>query len=162
MRLKEYRSKRDFKKTPEPKDSPQTKKARAAALDPTYAIQEHRASRLHYDLRLEESGVLKSWAIPKVPTFKAGEKRLAIETEDHPMGYEDFEGVIPEGEYGGGTVRIWDKGTYVPLETTEGKRIVEIRGRKLKGIFALIRLKPKPGEKVGPANWLFFRVGGKP
>jgi bifunctional non-homologous end joining protein LigD len=162
MSLKEYKSKRDFKKTSEPKSS-RTRTASAQSRRAlAYAIQKHSASHLHFDLRLEEGGVLKSWAIPKVPTLAEGEKRLAIETEDHPLGYEAFEGVIPEGEYGAGNVRIWDKGTYLPLVTTAGKRVVELRGRKLKGVFALIKLKPKPGEKVEQGNWLFFRIGRQP
>jgi bifunctional non-homologous end joining protein LigD len=162
MRLKEYAAKRNFRKTPEPKPA----RARGSATDvpraPVYAIQEHRASHLHYDLRLEADGVLKSWAIPKTPPTGVGEKRLAVETEDHPLGYESFEGVIPEGEYGAGTVRTWDKGTYLPLEAGPGKRIVELRGRKLKGVYALIKLKPKPGEKPGRDNWLFFRMEKRP
>lgn len=161
MSLKAYRTKRDFKKTPEPKPAPAKNKGVSAA-ERVYAIQEHHATNLHYDLRLEEGGVLKSWAIPKIPKLKAGEKRLAIETEDHPLDYAEFEGVIPKGEYGGGTVRIWDRGIYLPLEKTDGKRVIEIRGRRLKGVFALIRIKPKPGAKAGPSNWLFFRIGGKP
>ena len=162
MSLKAYRAKRDFSRTPEPKTAPAPKKkASAARKGLIYAIQEHHASRLHYDLRLEDGGVLKSWAIPKTPPRKAGEKRLAVETEDHPLEYAGFEGVIPEGEYGGGTVRIWDAGDYRPVESAGDKRIVDIRGRKLKGLFALIRLKPRPGEKPGRVSWLFFKTGSR-
>jgi len=162
MSLKVYRAKRDFKKTPEPKAPSPRGKTSSSLPGRTYAIQEHHATRLHYDLRLEEGGVLKSWAIPKIPPRKAGEKRLAVQTEDHPLDYAGFEGVIPKGEYGAGTVRVWDAGVYRPLETVEGKRIVEIRGRKLKGVFALIRLKSRPGDKPGGANWLFFKTGSRP
>jgi DNA ligase D-like protein (predicted 3'-phosphoesterase) len=152
MPLKEYLKKRDFRKTPEP-EGPAAKKGRGLI----YVIQKHRASHLHYDLRLEEGGVLKSWAIPKLPPQKEGVRRLAVETEDHPMGYEKFEGVIPEGEYGAGKVEVWDRGTYRPLETGPGKRIVEINGRRLGGRYGLIRLKAKNPEDK---NWLFFKLKG--
>ncbi|MEW5901965.1 MAG: DNA polymerase ligase N-terminal domain-containing protein [Acidobacteriota bacterium] len=110
---------------------------------------------LHYDLRLEEEGVLKSWAIPKLPPDKEGVRRLAVETEDHPLGYEDFEGVIPEGEYGTGRVEIWDRGSYLAVEVTSGKRIIEVRGGKLKGRYALIKLRP---GTAADKNWLFFKL----
>jgi len=155
MNLKEYEEKRDFKKTPEPKESKSKKKKDALA----YVIQRHQASHLHFDLRLEEGGVLKSWAIPKIPLgLEERIKRLAVETEDHPLGYEDFEGTIPEGEYGAGKVEIWDRGDYLALETTPSKRIMEIRGDKLNGTYCLIKLKAKdPQDK----NWLFFRLKDK-
>jgi len=153
MSLKKYAEKRDFGKTPEPAGG---KKGKGRAEGLIYVIQKHAASHLHYDLRLEEGGVLLSWAIPKTPPLKAGEKRLAVQTEDHPLDYADFEGVIPEPEYGAGTVEIWDRGTYTTVEATGAKRIVDIRGRKLKGHFALIRLRPRPGEK--DVNWLFFKL----
>lgn len=162
MSLKAYRAKRDFKKTPEPGASRPAEKKAASGGGPAYVIQEHHASRLHYDLRLEEAGVLKSWAIPKTPPRKAGVKRLAVETEDHPLAYAEFEGVIPEGEYGAGRVRIWDDGNYRPVATAEDKRIIELRGRKLKGVYALIRIKPRPGESKSRVNWLFFKTEGKP
>ena len=153
MSLREYAKKRDFAKTPEPagKEAP---KGRSRGL--LYVIQKHAASRLHYDLRLEENGVLASWAIPKAPPMAEGEKRLAVRTEDHPIGYADFEGAIPEPEYGAGTVEIWDRGTYEAVETTASKWVVDIRGRKLNGRFALIRIKPRAGKK--DVNWLFFRM----
>lgn len=151
MSLKEYKKKRDFSKTQEPSES--QAKSKGAGL--TYVIQRHQASHLHYDLRLEGEGVLKSWAIPKSPPEKTGVRRLAVQTEDHPLGYEDFEGVIPEGEYGAGTVKTWDRGVYSILESDAAKRVVEIKGKKLKGKFALIKLKPKnPDDK----NWLFFKL----
>ena len=104
MSLKKYKEKRNFKKSPEPDGSGESRGKGGAGL--AYAIQKHRASRIHYDLRLEEGGALKSWAIPKEPPLKEGVRRLAVQTEDHPLGYEDFEGVIPEGEYGAGKVEI--------------------------------------------------------
>jgi DNA ligase D-like protein (predicted 3'-phosphoesterase) len=148
--LKDYQRKRDFSKTPEP--PPPAGEQPSGAL--RYVIQKHHARNLHYDLRLEREGVLKSWAIPKEPPRSAGIKRLAVETEDHPIGYEEFEGVIPEGEYGAGTVTIWDRGSYLPVEW-DGKSIVfEVHAKQLKGTFCLIKLKPKePDDK----NWLFFR-----
>jgi len=115
-----------------------------------YVIQRHAATRLHYDLRLEMDGVLKSWAVPKEPPVKPGVRRLAVEVEDHPVDYADFEGIIPEGEYGAGTVEIWDKGTYKLIDKKESKLIVDINGEKLKGAYVLVRFK-------GPKNWLFFK-----
>jgi DNA ligase D-like protein (predicted 3'-phosphoesterase) len=151
MGLKEYKAKRDFRKTPEPRPSPASGSGRSLV----YVIQKHQASHLHYDLRLEEGGVLKSWAIPKLPPQKEGIRRLAVETEDHPLGYEEFEGVIPEGEYGAGKVEVWDSGTYLPQERDAGKRIVEIKGKKLNGRYGLIKLKAgNPEDK----NWLFFKL----
>ncbi|NIM57674.1 MAG: 3'-phosphoesterase [Candidatus Aminicenantes bacterium] len=151
MSLEEYKKKRDFKKTSEPEETKIKKKSEGLI----YVIQEHDASHLHFDLRLEEEGVLKSWAIPKSPPQKEGIRRLAVETEDHPLGYEDFEGTIPKGEYGAGKVKIWDRGAYLPLETTVSKRIMQINGKKMLGRYCLIKLKPKePKDK----NWLFFRL----
>jgi len=113
-------------------------------------IQKHAASHLHFDLRLEMDGVLKSWAIPKEPPTAAGVKRLAVQVEDHPVEYASFEGTIPEGEYGAGTVEIWDKGTYKLINRKENKLIVEIDGAKLSGVYVLVRFKDKK-------NWLFFK-----
>ena len=115
-----------------------------------YVIQKHAATHLHYDLRLEMDGVLKSWAIPKEPPTAPGVRRLAVQVEDHPVEYASFEGAIPEGMYGAGTVEIWDKGTYKLMERKEDKLIVEINGVKLKGVYALIRFK-------NDKNWLFFK-----
>ena len=115
-----------------------------------YVIQKHVATHLHYDLRLEMDGVLKSWAVPKEPPATPSVRRLAVQVEDHPLEYADFEGVIPEGEYGAGTVEIWDKGTYRLLERKEDKLVVDIAGNKLKGVYVLLKFK---GEK----NWLFFK-----
>lgn len=153
MNIKAYKEKRNFKKTPEPDGREEPRKKAAGGL--AYAVQKHRASHLHYDLRLEEGDALKSWAIPKEPPLEEGVRRLAVQTEDHPLGYEDFEGVIPEGEYGAGTVEIWDRGIYIPVETAPGKRVIDIRGKKLKGRYCLIKLKPKEPEDK---NWLFFRI----
>lgn len=144
MSLKEYRNKRDFEKTVEPKGEMETGEGSI------YVIQKHAATHLHYDLRLEMDGVLKSWAIPKEPPTIPGVRRLAVQVEDHPIEYANFEGAIPEGEYGAGTVEIWDKGTYRMINRKEDKLIVEINGNKLKGVYILLRFKD---EK----NWLFFK-----
>jgi len=150
--LRGYRRKRDFERTPEPSGTLRRKKDSALL----YVIQRHQASRLHYDLRLQEGSVLKSWAVPKTPPEKAGERRLAVEVEDHPLDYGGFEGTIPEGEYGAGTVKIWDKGTYELLEAGPSKRLVSIQGRRLKGKYVLVKLRPREGEK--DKNWLFFKM----
>jgi bifunctional non-homologous end joining protein LigD len=149
--LQAYRRKRDFSRTPEPSG-----KGRKTRGNLVYSFQLHEASHLHYDLRLQEGSVLKSWAVPKGPPSGPGERRLAVETEDHPLDYAFFEGTIPEGEYGAGTVRVWDRGTYEPVETSPGKRVVRIRGRKLKGTFVLVKIRAKEGQK--DINWLFFRA----
>jgi DNA ligase D-like protein (predicted 3'-phosphoesterase) len=151
MGLKDYRGKRNFDPTSEPRSS-RRKRPDGGFV---YVIQEHHASHLHYDLRLEDAGVLKSWAVPKVPSSKPGVRRLAVQTEDHPLGYEDFEGTIPEHEYGAGTVVTWDRGTYRPVERTADKWVVDIDGRRLRGRFALVRIKAKEG---GAKTWLFFRI----
>ncbi len=151
MSLDEYLKKRDFSKTPEPQGE---KKAVAdeRAGGRIYVIQRHDASHLHYDLRLEKNGVLKSWAIPKEPPTVKGVKRLAVQTEDHPIEYADFEGIIPEGEYGAGKVEIWDRGTFNVEKWDENEIVVHIHGEKLKGRYCLIRFKGQEG------NWLFFKA----
>src|SRR6202035_4074932 len=147
--LAEYRRKRRFAETPEPRGT------KARKDEKVFVIQKHAATRLHYDLRLEVGGVLKSWAVPKGPSLNPGDKRLAIQVEDHPFEYRKFEGTIPEGEYGAGTVKIWDKGTYCAEGATtpqETERLMEkglqagrlnfmMEGKKLKGSFSLIQLK---------------------
>jgi DNA ligase D-like protein (predicted 3'-phosphoesterase) len=120
-----------------------------------YVIQKHYASHLHYDLRLEEDGVLKSWALPQEPPLVEKTKRLAVQVEDHPLGYETFEGTIPEGQYGAGRVEIWDKGFYQPVDKSEKKREMLIEGQKLKGLYTLVRIKAK--ERNQKNLWLFFK-----
>ncbi len=146
-RLEEYRSKRNFGKTSEPEGGERMGEER------TYVIQKHDATHPHYDLRLEMDNVLKSWAIPKLPPTRSGIRRLAIQVEDHPTEYANFEGTIPEGEYGAGTVEIWDKGTYQLLEKNQNKLIVDINGKKLRGTYYIIRFKEQK-------NWLFFKEKG--
>jgi DNA ligase D-like protein (predicted 3'-phosphoesterase) len=143
-RLEEYKRKRDFSKTNEPMGGEKMSERNL------YVIQKHDATHFHYDLRLEMGGVLKSWAVPKTPPIESGIKRLAVEVEDHPLEYASFEGVIPEGEHGAGTVEIWDKGSYVLLDKKKNKMTVNIHGEKLRGIYYLVRFKDKK-------NWLFFK-----
>jgi len=121
---------------------------------PIFVIHEHHATHLHYDLRLEMNGVLKSWALPKIPPRTRGLKRLAIKVEDHSLNYATFEGKIPEGEYGAGEVKIWDKGTYKLLEKNSKKIIFELHGKKLKGKYCLIKTSFRDKRR----GWLFFKV----
>jgi bifunctional non-homologous end joining protein LigD len=160
MALREYRRKRDLSQTPEPAGG----KAKAGKL--IFVVQRHKASHLHYDFRLELDGVLKSWAVPKGPSMDPADKRLAMMVEDHPYDYKDFAGVIPEGNYGAGIVEVWDHGTYEPLSVPEGKTEVSVlrqelrkgsmkirmKGRKLKGEFALVRM-----ERAGENGWLLIK-----
>jgi len=115
-----------------------------------FVVQKHDATRLHYDFRLEMDEVLKSWAIPKEPPTEPNIKRLAVEVDDHPVSYITFEGTIPEGEYGAGTVEIWDKGTYTPKSRSSNKIVFTLRGEKLAGDYVLVRFKEDK-------NWLFFK-----
>jgi bifunctional non-homologous end joining protein LigD len=160
MALEEYRHKRDFHRTPEPSGGARSRaRAKPAAL--SFVIQKHAARRLHYDFRLELDGVLKSWAIPKGPSLDPAEKRLAVEVEDHPIEYGGFEGVIPEGEYGGGTVLLWDRGTWEPLEGDPAKSLADgmikfaLNGAKLHGHWMLVRLKRRPKDRTD--NWLLIK-----
>jgi bifunctional non-homologous end joining protein LigD len=146
MALEEYRKKRDFGKTPEPSGG-------KSLGEPIFVVQKHQASHLHYDLRLESEGVLKSWAVPKGPSLNPKDKRLAVMTEDHPIDYAGFEGKIPEGEYGGGTVMVWDNGA-VEGDLKEGLQKGHVgfilNGKKLKGEWSLVRLKESK-------NWLLIK-----
>ena len=145
MGLAEYKKKRRFSKTPEP--GPQEK---TSELGNIFVVQKHRATQLHYDFRLEADGVLKSWAVPKGPPMDPAVKRLAMQVEDHPVDYAEFEGVIPEGEYGGGTVMVWDIGVYAPENTDNVSRALAkgelkfvLLGKKLKGSFVLVRTRER-------------------
>lgn len=149
MPLDEYKKLRDFTKSPEPAGSVKEGSGNI------FVVHEHDASHLHYDLRLEIGGVLRSWAVPKEPPEKEGVKRLAIQTEDHPLEYADFEGTIPEGMYGAGTVRIWDRGEFRLEEETGDRMLFLLKGRKLTGRYALIKTKFK-----GKDSWLLFKRKG--
>ena len=159
--LTEYRGKRDFSITSEPKGRrwPRHRSRR-------FVVQKHAATRLHYDLRLELDGVYKSWAVTKVPSLDPAVRRLAVEVEDHPLDYGTFEGIIPRGQYGGGTVQLWDRGKWVP-QTDEpateslaaGHLKFELKGERLRGRWALVRMRDKvagPGRKLRH-NWLLIK-----
>jgi bifunctional non-homologous end joining protein LigD len=154
--LEKYNAKRDFAKTAEPAG------ALAKSGGNRFIVQKHDASRLHWDFRLEIDGVLKSWAVTRGPSLDPGEKRLAVRTEDHPLSYADFEGTIPKGEYGGGTVMLWDKGTWAPIEgksandLDKGHLHFTLQGERMKGEWLLIRLKPRGKEKA--ENWLLRKI----
>ena len=160
MALEEYKRKRDFKKTAEPTGKPLPQKVKGASR---FVIQKHAARRLHYDLRLEMDGVLKSWALPKGLPWKRGEKHLAVEVEDHPIQYGNFEGVIPEGQYGGGTVMVWDRGNYhvygeQPVKSLrDGKLHLVLDGEKAKGEWTLVRIRGRDDAKN---QWLILKTGG--
>jgi bifunctional non-homologous end joining protein LigD len=162
MGLLKYFQKRDFTKTAEPKSGKGNAKDKLK-----FVIQKHDASHLHYDFRLEMDGVLKSWAVPKGPSTDPKTKRLAMMVEDHPFDYRNFEGIIPEGEYGGGTVIVWDEGTYEPIEEIEGKKEqekhllkqlksgslkIKLHGEKLEGEFALVKT-----HGMGDNAWLLIK-----
>src|SRR6202047_4873214 len=158
MPLNEYRKKRDFKVTPEPSGNGSARKLKSKLR---YVIQKHRASQLHYDFRLEWNGVLLSWAVPKGASLDPSVKRLAMRVEDHPLDYANFEGVIPEGEYGGGTVMVWDNGTWTP----EGAGVEEglkggdlkfnLQGKKLRGSWVLVRTRGFGGSSK--ESWLLIK-----
>jgi bifunctional non-homologous end joining protein LigD len=159
MSLDEYRSKRNFTHSPEP-----TGRARRGDNKRIFVVQKHAASRLHYDFRLAINGVLVSWAIPRGPSMKPADKRLAVRTEDHPLAYADFEGVIPEGQYGAGTVMIWDTGPYdtqdgIPPErqVAQGKIDVQLHGTKLRGGFTLVRTGSRSVSPKDKERWLLIK-----
>ena len=160
--LTEYRRKRDFTKTAEPEGAPAPESHHTLA----FVIQKHAARNLHFDLRLELDGVMKSWAVPKGPSVDPSVKRLAMQVEDHPVEYNTFEGTIPEGEYGGGTVMLWDRGTYTywekdpdPMERLRAGYVTgdlkfELRGKRLRGTWVLVRLRR--GDPKKP-QWLLIK-----
>ena len=160
--LVEYRRKRDFSKTGEPEGGA----VPAAGPELAFVIQKHAASQLHFDFRLELDGVMKSWAVPKGPSLDPAVKRLAMQVEDHPIEYNQFEGIIPEGEYGGGTVMLWDRGTYTYYEKVadpvaalragyeKGDFKFELKGRRLRGSWVLVRIKR--GDPAKP-QWLLIK-----
>src|SRR5688572_18937468 len=155
--IETYNRKRDFSKTREPRGR------RLKGSGNRLVVQKHDASRLHWDFRLELDGVLKSWAVPKGPSLDPDDKRLAVRTEDHPLDYGDFEGVIPKGEYGGGTVMLWDQGRWIPEPGKDPRKTIEeghlhftLEGERMKGEWVMFRLKPRPGEKAEP--WMLKKV----
>ena len=153
--LATYKEKRDFSKTPEPGAK------RGKAKGNSFVIQKHAARRTHFDFRLEHDGVLKSWAVTRGPSVDPSEKRLAVRTEDHPLEYGGFEGVIPKGEYGAGPVMIWDEGTWEPIgDPDEGLAKGDLKfrldGKRLKGDFVLVRMKPRKEDR-GRQNWLLIK-----
>ena len=164
--LKKYQAKRDFTKTKEPSGAKKSLVPKSG-VGGKFVIQQHAARAMHYDLRLEIGGVMVSWAVPKGPSLNPRDKRLAIMTEDHPMEYRNFEGIIPPGEYGAGPVIVWDRGTYrnikekdgtiVPMKTClkDGQIEIVLRGQKLKGSFALVRTGSATGEK---SKWLLIKM----
>lgn len=157
MALEEYRKKRRFGVTAEPKGKAPRRRVKKLAL----VIQKHRATALHYDFRLEWNGVMLSWAVPKGPALDPAIKRLAMQVEDHPLEYNKFEGIIPEGEYGGGTVMIWDRGTWTPesddvdAALKKGELKFRLDGEKLKGSWVLVRTRR--GSEGGKASWLLIK-----
>ena len=159
MALEAYRMKRDFRKTPEPDGH-----AHGSRGKPIFVVQKHAARRLHYDFRLEINGVLMSWAVPKGPSLNPSDRRLAIRTEDHPLEYADFEGVIPKGQYGAGTVMVWDKGTYdvenglaIEQQLARGEIMVILCGKKLRGGFVLIQTAKRLAARAEQARWLLIK-----
>jgi bifunctional non-homologous end joining protein LigD len=159
--LEAYRKKRNFDQTPEPPGEVRRLRRRRK---PIFVVQKHAASRLHYDFRLEIDGVLTSWAVPKGPSMNPADKRLAVMTEDHPLEYADFEGIIPKGQYGAGTVMVWDKGWYEPAsglpvdrQLARGKIDVVLHGRKLRGGFTLIKTMTRSSGRSQTKNWLLVK-----
>jgi bifunctional non-homologous end joining protein LigD len=156
MGLKEYRKKRDFKKTKEPSGEVVKKGNKSKPEKLSFVVQKHAASHLHYDFRLELNGVLLSWAVPKGPSLDPKVKRLAMHVEDHPLDYGGFEGSISKGQYGGGTVIVWDNGYWIPKSITEGKKAsfkFTLKGHKLKGDWALVQMRDE--------QWLLIKEKDK-
>jgi len=159
MPLGEYRKKRRFDVTAEPRGRDVRGRGRQKRL--AFVIQKHRATALHYDLRLEWKGVMLSWAVPKGPSFDPSVKRMAMQVEDHPIEYNRFEGIIPEGEYGGGTVMIWDRGIWTPESAdvdaalARGDLKLALEGKKLHGSWVMIRTRPRPGQTR--PSWLLIK-----
>ena len=158
--LEKYRSMRHFDVTAEPNGA--STAAQRAESELPFVIQKHAASRLHYDFRLGWNGVLKSWAVAKGPSYFTGDKRLAVQVEDHPMEYGGFEGIIPQGQYGGGTVMLWDRGTWEPhVDVEEGLKKGSLKfsmnGEKMRGKWALVRMAPRPNDRSGKPNWLLIK-----
>ncbi|KAA6461175.1 DNA ligase D [Acidobacteria bacterium AB60] len=158
--LARYRSMRDFNVTREPSGGKVHSAAPNGSLP--FVIQKHAATRLHYDFRLGWNGVLKSWAVAKGPSYYPGDKRLAVEVEDHPMDYGGFEGIIPKGQYGGGTVMLWDRGSWEPHGDVDeglkkGSLKFTLHGEKMRGSWALVRMKPRPGDRADKPNWLLIK-----
>ena len=164
MPLDEYRRKRDFDKTPEPSGDESRSRPERSGKTSYFCVQKHLASRLHYDLRLEHEGVLLSWAVPKGPSLDPSDKRMAVATEDHPLAYGDFEGVIPEG-YGAGVVMLWDHGSWTPevddidAALRKGDLKFSLDGYKLKGSWVLVRIRDKPGTAARQRgrSWLLIK-----
>ena len=167
MSLTLYKKKRSFKDTPEPSGNGKAGKGNGLL----FVVQKHDATRLHYDFRLEMRGVLKSWAVPKGPSMNPADKRLAMHVEDHPFDYKDFEGIIPKGNYGAGTVIVWDNGTYEPAEKNDSREEQEkqllrdyhkgslriiLKGKKLKGEFALVKTQGREENA-----WLLIKKNDK-
>src|SRR5258708_2609327 len=159
MPLTEYRRSRDFTKTPEP-----VGRERRSSRRNILVVQKHDASRLHYDFRLAVNRVLASWAVPKGPSMNPADKRLAVRTEDHPLEYAKFEGVIPSGQYGAGTVMVWDLGTYEPLEDrppeeqlARGKIDIVLLGEKLRGAFTLVQITKRSLSPNRSDHWLLIK-----
>jgi bifunctional non-homologous end joining protein LigD len=158
MGLAVYKRKRDFEATPEP--APSARPPQKAGAPLSFVVQRHDASSLHYDFRLELDGVLLSWAVPKGPSLDPSEKRLAVRTEDHPLAYGGFAGTIPKGHYGAGKVAIWDRGSWLPRDDPhaglrQGKMVFTLRGRRLKGSWALVRTRLRNGSKK--PEWLLMK-----
>ena len=159
MTLEEYRRRRNFGKTPEPAG-----RERPTDDERIFVVQKHAARRLHYDVRLAINGVLASWGVPRGPSMHPADKRLAIRTEDHPLAYADFEGIIPEGQYGAGTVMVWDRGQYEPKDgvapeeqLARGKIDVILHGKKLRGGFTLVRTRQRSADPDQGRRWLLVK-----